>query len=216
MTATTGRPRDPAIDDAILTAAAELLREDGYGMFSVGAVAQRAGTTKPAVYRRWPVLQELAIAALAAQLDVHPETDSGCTRCDLVGAIEVFTHAFRRSLPPRVLAALIADCASDPQRHRRALDTLFEPLCVATRDVLERAAARGDLRPGTDPELVLDLLASMVHYRALYGHAPVTPALLEDLVDTLLRGIARDYDDLLATSLDRSHGGRRHRSPTPG
>ncbi|WP_141631619.1 helix-turn-helix domain-containing protein, partial [Mycobacterium avium] len=49
-----GRPRDPRIDAAVLRATVELLAETGYPGLLVSAIAQRAGTSKPAIYRRWP------------------------------------------------------------------------------------------------------------------------------------------------------------------
>ncbi|MDT5147188.1 MAG: hypothetical protein QOC58_1833, partial [Mycobacterium sp.] len=49
-----GRPRDTRIDGAVLRATVELLAESGYPGLSVAAIAERAGTSKPAIYRRWP------------------------------------------------------------------------------------------------------------------------------------------------------------------
>ena len=54
-----GRPRDPRIDSAILSATAELLVQMGYSNLSLAAVAERAGTTKSALYRRWSSKAEL-------------------------------------------------------------------------------------------------------------------------------------------------------------
>ncbi|CRH12004.1 TetR family transcriptional regulator [Mycobacterium tuberculosis] len=54
-----GRPRDPRIDSAILSATAELLVQIGYSNLSLAAVAERAGTTKSALYRRWSSKAEL-------------------------------------------------------------------------------------------------------------------------------------------------------------
>ena len=53
QTSPAGRPRDPRIDAAILAATAELLLEVGYPGVTIAAVAARAGTTTPAIYRRW-------------------------------------------------------------------------------------------------------------------------------------------------------------------
>ena len=58
-TAPAGRPRDQRIDDAVLAATAELLQEVGYAGLSIAAVAARAGTHKPAIYRRWPTKAQL-------------------------------------------------------------------------------------------------------------------------------------------------------------
>src|ERR1700739_2189124 len=54
-----GRPRDPRIDAAILTATADLLVQIGYSNLTLAAVAERAGTTKTALYRRWSSKAEL-------------------------------------------------------------------------------------------------------------------------------------------------------------
>src|SRR3954462_10703730 len=53
MTTAPGRPRDRRIDRAVLAATADLLVDVGYADLTVAAVAERARTTKPAIYRRW-------------------------------------------------------------------------------------------------------------------------------------------------------------------
>ena len=54
MKAHSGRPRNPQIDEDVLRAAAELVVEVGYADLTIAAIAARAGTSKPAIYRRWP------------------------------------------------------------------------------------------------------------------------------------------------------------------
>src|ERR1700753_3460011 len=54
-----GRPRDPRIDAAILAATADLLVQIGYSSLTMAAIAERAGTTKTALYRRWSSKAEL-------------------------------------------------------------------------------------------------------------------------------------------------------------
>ncbi|MGH8921819.1 MAG: TetR-like C-terminal domain-containing protein, partial [Actinomycetes bacterium] len=80
------------------------------------------------------------------------------------------------------------------------MTTLFQPPRAAVADMLDRAVARGDLRDDIDPDLVLDMLGSLVHYRALFGHAPTTDAQVERAVEALLRGIATNYPALLEHS----------------
>lgn len=195
----TGRPRDAHIDAAVLDAALAMLDGDGYGGLSIERVARLAGTTKPAVYRRWPGRPQLATAALASRLGVVAAPDTGCTLCDLNEGLGVFVAAFRR-IRPDVLGPLLADCAADPALHAALLETLFEPPRRAVASMLERAVARGDLRADLDTGLVLDMLGSLVHYRVLFGHAPIGPAEIERAVESLLRGLATDYDALVAHS----------------
>jgi AcrR family transcriptional regulator len=194
-----GRPRDPEIDSAALAATLAVLDEVGYGRLTLDAVARRAGTTKPAIYRRWPSRQRLVLAALGQRLGQARAPNTGCTLCDLDECLKVFVAAFRR-MPPDVIGPLFADCAGDPELRAAFMGTLFDPPRVAVRETLERAYARGDLRDEVDLDLILDLIGSLVHYRALFGHARTTNAEIERVVEALLQGIATDYPSLLEHS----------------
>ncbi len=195
----TGRPRDPQIDAAVLEATLAVLDEAGYGRLTIEEVSRRAEATKPAIYRRWPTRQHLALAALATRLGDSPVPDTGCTLCDLDEGIRVFLAAFRR-IRPGVLGTLFADCAAVPELRDAFLATLFDPPRAAVGQMLERAVARGDLRADIDRGLVLDMLSSVVHYRALFGHATTTDQEVQQAVEALLSGIAVDYPRLVAHS----------------
>jgi AcrR family transcriptional regulator len=204
-----GRPRDPQIDAAVLGAAIAALRESGYPRLTLDDVARRAGTTKPAIYRRWPNRQRLVLAALATQLGDAQAPDTGCTLCDLDECLKVFVAAFRR-IPPDVIGPLFAECAADRELRAAFMTTLFDPPRAAVKETLDRAHARRDLRDDVDRGLVLDLIGSLVHYRTLFGHAPTTDAEIERAVEALLQGIATDYPRLLEHSRRMSGDPRMH------
>jgi AcrR family transcriptional regulator len=199
MPASSGRPRDPQIDAAVLEATLAVLGESGYGRLTLEAVARRAATTKPAIYRRWRSRQRLVLAALAVRLGDMRAPDTGCTLCDLDECLRLFVAAFRR-MPPDVIDPLFADCAGDRELRAAFMSTLFDPPREAVKATLDRASARGDLRDEVDLDLVLDLIGSFVHYRALFEHARTGPAEIERAVEALLQGIATDYPRLLEHS----------------
>jgi AcrR family transcriptional regulator len=190
-----GRPRDAQIDAAVLEATLATLADTGYGRLTLERVARRAGTTKPAIYRRWPSRQQLVLAALGQRLGDARAPDTGCTLCDLDECLMLFVAAFRR-MPPDVIGPLFADCAGDRALRNAFMTTLFDPPRAAVKETLDRAHARGDLRDDVDRDLILDLIGSFVHYRALFGHARSTKAEIERAVEALLRGIADDYPRL--------------------
>lgn len=190
-----GRPRDASIDAAVLDAVSELLESSGYGALAVEKVARRAGVSKTAVYRRWPSRQQLVLAELQRRLGRVGSVDTGCTLCDLNEALSMFVHTFT-CMGPEFFGPLWADCAADPALRQRFIETLFAPPREAVHNTLVRAVERGDLRSDADLTLVVDSLASLVHYRLLFGHAPVTDAAIEQAVNTLLLGIATDFDAL--------------------
>lgn len=203
-----GRPRDASIDSAVLDAASELLEVSGYGALAVEKVARRAGVSKTAVYRRWPTRQQLVLAELQRRMgEVHP-VDTGCTLCDLNEALGMFVRTFT-CMGPEFFSPLLADCSTDPALRQEFLDTLFQPPRQAVHTTLVRAVARGDLRADADLTLVVDSLASLVHYRLLFGHAPVTEQAIEQAVNTLLAGLAHDFDALQAEA-EMDHRAEHH------
>lgn len=204
-----GRPRDRQIDAAVVDATLVVLDEVGYGRLTLEEVARRAGTTKPAIYRRWSGRQRLVLAALSRRLGEARAPDTGCTLCDLDECLKVFVAAFRR-MPPGVIGSLYADCAGDRELRAAFMTALFDPPRAAVRQTLERAHARGDLRDDVDLGLILDLIASFIHYRALFGHAPTSDVEIERAVEALLEGIATDYPRLLDHSRRMSGDPKLH------
>jgi AcrR family transcriptional regulator len=204
-----GRPRDTQIDAAVLGATLATLDDSGYGRLALEEVARRAGTTKPAIYRRWPNRQRLVLAALGQRLGEARAPDTGCTLCDLDECLKLFVAAFRR-MPPDVIGPLFADCAGDRELRGAFMTTLFDPPRAAVKETLDRAHTRGDLREDVDRDLILDLIGSLVHYRTLFGHARMTDVEIERAVEALLQGIAADYPGLLEHSRRMSGASKLH------
>ena len=82
------RRRGAALEDAILRAAAEELRESGYAGMTMDRVAQRAGTNKNAIYRRWPARAALGVAAYRHLADAELQVpDTGTLRGDALALL---------------------------------------------------------------------------------------------------------------------------------
>ncbi|MFC4126386.1 TetR/AcrR family transcriptional regulator [Nocardia rhizosphaerae] len=194
-----GRPRDTGLDPAITAATLDLLAEGGYPAVSVGEVARRAHTSRPAIYRRWSGRPALVLAAVESRLDTPLPPDTGCTLCDMAEGLAIFLGAYR-TIRPEVFGALYAECVTDPALHRRYREAVIEPSRTAVGAMLRRAVDRGDLRDDADIDQLLDIVAAFVHYRALFGeHLDDDDA--ERAIETVMRGAAVDYDALLAHSL---------------
>ena len=59
-----GRPRDAALDEAIILATRERLMKDGYSRMTIGDIVADANVTRPTLYRRWKNKLELVVDAL--------------------------------------------------------------------------------------------------------------------------------------------------------
>ena len=181
-----GRPLSPALDERILDAALDMLAENGYAGLRLDALAARAGVAKTTILRRWPskaIVAAAAVERLALQTTDVPE--SGILREDLhallTSAVSVFTHG-RGSFVPR----LIREYGHHPE-IANLLDTVIHTRRLAYRRVLGRAIARHDLDPDVDQELLIDLLVGPIWTRLLITHDPITPTLINEIVDAVGR-----------------------------
>lgn len=210
-----GRPRDAAIDEAVLEATLDVLDEHGYAGLTLDEVARRAGTSRPAIYRRWPGRTPLVLAAIATRLNVPTPPDTGCTLCDFGESFEVFLAAYR-TIRPDVLSALYVDCVGDEDLRRRYLETIVDPARSAVAETVDRAIAQGNLRPETDRDLMLDFFGSLIHYRAQFGRQHMSDEEANAAIETLLRGAAVDFDALVAHSeaLEAEHAEHPPTHPT--
>ena len=116
-----GRPRDPRIDSAILSATAELLVEIGYSNLSLAAVAERAGTTKSALYRRWSSKAELVHEAAFPVAPSALEAPAGDFAADIRMMIEATRDVFTTPVVRAALPGLVADMTADPELNARVL-----------------------------------------------------------------------------------------------
>ena len=173
---------------AILTATTGLLAETGYGALTIEGVAARARVGKTTVYRWWPSKAALVIEAVSLALPMPTQTDTGDLRHDLLIAVRRVVHAFARTPTGAVIPALAADVMSDPQLAEQFRDQLIRPRRSAVVEVLRRAAARGELPPDVDIDVLLDVYAGAVFYRVFVSGEPVTDRLPEQLVGLLLDG----------------------------
>ncbi|MGW7349883.1 TetR/AcrR family transcriptional regulator [Streptomyces sp. NPDC054784] len=204
------RQRDERIDHAVLAAVTALLREVGYSALTMEAIAQRAGTTKPAIRRRWRTQRHLVVAAMAEERIGVVDVDTGCTHCDIVEHLDALRTGLADPALAHVLPALIADLADDPELRATFLDVVWEPRREACHASLEKGRARGDLRTGVDPETVLDLFAAPVFFRVLFGHRPAGPDFPDEVTRAVLGGVGRG--DICTRTPERA----RERLPTRG
>jgi len=192
MTAAPGRPRDRRIDGAVLAATAELLVEAGYADLTVAAVAERARTTKPAIYRRWRSKAHLVHeAAFPSEGDALAVPETGSLDADLrvmvTNVVAMFAHPVARAAVP----GLMGEFTADPTLHAALLERFQAGPLGAARARLARAVEAGQARADLDPEAVIEaiggstLLALLVH-----GDADLDEAWIDTTTTLLLRGIA--------------------------
>ena len=134
---------------AVLTAAFEVLGESGVGGFSVDEIARRSGVAKTTIYRHWPTREALVIDA-CSRISAEQETpDTGSLEGDLTAILTNIARLLETANWSSVLPSIIDTAERDPEFaaiHSQIQRGHAAPL----REVLDRAMKRGDLPADAD------------------------------------------------------------------
>jgi AcrR family transcriptional regulator len=166
-----GRTRDTRIDTRVLDAANRHLAASGYEAMSVAAVALEAGTTRQAVYRRWPTKATLAAAALQHAADDTTGTRSDDPYADLVAELADFQRGVSR--PGRLsLVGTMLQENTHPDIRARYQQRTVAPRRRRLRAILGRARRLGLIDPDADLDVAVTLCTGSWYARALTGSPP--------------------------------------------
>ncbi len=141
-----GRPRNPALDQAILSAAARQLGQLGYTGMSLESVAAAAGTTVPSLRRRYQNKAELAAAVIGSLRVEEPPASAATPRAHALAILENFHHNLRAIPALAILGSLLAE----EERHSELLHRFKTRLVEPRRALLRQALAAGDFPDSAD------------------------------------------------------------------
>jgi AcrR family transcriptional regulator len=180
------RRRGHALESAIYAATLHELAERSFAGLSIKQVAERAGTGRSAIYRRWPGKLDLVVDALADAFPAPPPAAStGDLRTDLLR----FHRRFALALAGPVGAALRANIGQEhqhPELGAALHERIIGPRQAILRGLLLAGVERGDVRPDAlAPECVgAGLMLLRQHF--LETAAPIPERTVRRLVDNVL------------------------------
>jgi AcrR family transcriptional regulator len=171
-----------AISDAVLAELAEI----GFGRLSFEGVAERAGTGKSPLYRRWPDTIALVIDTLE-ELGSDPAeyTRTGILREDLIGITRHMTKT-QKGIRADAFRSLLGEAYRYPELLARFKSQVLNPLFKGLTDVLRDAAARGEIRPERLTPVVLEVLHALIMKRVLLDNRNPTRKDITEMVDEVL------------------------------
>ncbi len=182
-------PRKVRVRNAVLTAATEVLRAEGYAGLTMERVAADSGVAKTTLYRSWPtkaaLCMDLYLDVAARELR---DPDTGDVARDLKAIAETVINLQKRTVAGPAFIGLIAEAQISPDTRSAFLAEFAEKRRQITRTVLRRAIARGEIGRDTDIDLVIDIIGGATMFRLLQGHAPLTKAFSGALVEMVLSG----------------------------
>jgi len=180
------RRRGTAVETAISDAVIAELAEVGFGRLTFESVAERAGTGKSPLYRRWPDTTSLVIDTLeklGSDPAHYPRT--GVLRDDLIG---ITRHMIKAQDGTRgdAYRSLLGEAHRYPQLLARFESQVLEPRFNAFIELLKDAAARGEISPERSMPVVLEILHAFIVERLLLGTGGLREKDIAEIVDQAL------------------------------
>ncbi|HYZ66971.1 MAG TPA: TetR/AcrR family transcriptional regulator [Mycobacterium sp.] len=191
MTTDIGRPRDPRIDGAVLRATVDLLGATGYAALSVDAIARRAGTSKPAIYRRWPSKAHLVHEAVFPIDSATELPDTGSLSGDVREMVRRTVAVLTTPAAIAALPGLVGEMAADLTLHTALLERFGDILSRGLTERLNDAEARNEIRPDVTAAELTEALAGITLLALLTRGATLDDAWAERTATLILRGISR-------------------------
>lgn len=185
------RRRGAELEAALLDATWTELVEVGYGALTIDAVAQRAGTSRPVVYRRWATKPELVLAAVVhvARRDAMAVPDTGSLREDMLTVL-------RRANAKRIgftalltfyLGGYFQETGTSPADLRAVV---IGGRASAVDVIIDRAIERGEVTPDRMTTRVRNVAFDLYRHEALMTLRPVPDATIVDIVDSVFLPLA--------------------------
>lgn len=174
--------RSARVRESVQEATLALLAERGYDGFEIPEVAARAGVHRTTVYRRWKTKSALVgdtmVVHMAQQV---PAPDTGSLRSDLERLMREVVAVLEQPAVMEVLRAQVVLAAGDEQ-VRAARDAFWATRFERSGAIVERAIARGELPPDTDPRELQEFAIARLYLRALVTGGPVGDDVVESIV----------------------------------
>ena len=190
------RRRGAELESALLDAAWQELFEKGYTGLTFDAVAERAHTSRPVIYRRWPDKEALVLAAIKHHVTGRRRgiPDTGNLRDDFV---ELLSQSGLRSGEMIPLVSMLfggfytATGETVAQLRERIIDSGTPAMDI----LLERARQRGEHVPSRVPERVTRLPYDLLRHEVFMSMRQPSDEFVVSAVDDVIMPLIEAYAD---------------------
>lgn len=180
------RRRGAALEQAILEAAWDVLTEAGYEGFTFEAIAERAETSRPVIYRRWPHRDGLLFAAVAEYRRANPieMPDTGNLRDDAVSFLRN-ANASRAATSALIAAQLNACFRETGSSFDELRKFLHRGEATAFDILMNRALARGEIAELPHSSRIVNLPFDLLRHDIHMTFRSVSDESIIEIVDRL-------------------------------
>jgi AcrR family transcriptional regulator len=175
----------PVVQKVLQTTIQQLVAV-GYSALRVDEVAELAQVNKTSIYRRWPTKSDLVLAAIRGFLPKFSPPNAGSLRDDMLAFLQLFLQANESPSAQGLMRVMLTE--QPTPELARISDSLDGDFRAGARTIVQAAIKRGELAPGTDPQLLMHTLIGAVHHTLFIERKQVKTARAEQIVDLILYG----------------------------
>jgi AcrR family transcriptional regulator len=185
------RRRGAALEHALLDAAWAELQAVGYAGLTMEAVADRAGTSRAVLYRRWRNRPELVLAVIRRHRPMLSGEipDTGSLRGDVLALLRRMSSRLAE-IGPETVYGLLGDYLSDAGMFARSRDQLLSISAEVMETILKRAADRGEARAGVENRIAT-LPTALFRNELFLARTPPSEGTLVEIVDDVFLPLVR-------------------------
>jgi AcrR family transcriptional regulator len=185
------RRRGEALESALLDAAWDELQEAGYAGLTMEAVADRAGTSRAVLYRRWRSRPDLVIAAIRSHRPMLSGEipDTGSLRGDVLALLLRMSSRLAQ-IGTETVYGLLGDYLGDAGQFARSQQDVLHMSAEVMETILKRAADRGEARSGVDRRIAT-LPTDLFRNELFRSRTPPSEGTLVEIVDNVFLPLVR-------------------------
>jgi AcrR family transcriptional regulator len=185
------RRRGEALESALLDAAWDELQEAGYAGLTMEAVADRAGTSRAVLYRRWRSRPDLVIAAIRSHRPMLSGEipDTGSLRGDVLALLLRMSSRLAQ-IGTETVYGLLGDYLGDAAQFARSQQDVLHMSAEVMETILKRAADRGEARSGVDRRIAT-LPTDLFRNELFRSRTPPSEGTLVEIVDNVFLPLVR-------------------------
>jgi AcrR family transcriptional regulator len=186
-----GRPRDPALDEAIRAAARDVVIEFGYEDTTLAMIAKRADVSIPTIYRRWPSKHELIEEAVLHLDTFELPRPTGNLRADLGTWVRLFLRVAMEPAARAAVPGLMSAYSRNPDDYQRLLTRGEIPVRAAITQLISQGVATGQAAPDCDADAVFDFIRGATFLRALTHSDDDADRFCARITDAVVRALGK-------------------------
>jgi AcrR family transcriptional regulator len=183
-----GRPRSAETGDRIVSAALDLIREQGPEGVNVATVAARSGVARTTIYRRFRDRRDLLQAALQPATEAGSPPEDASTRDKIAWVLTRTQEVLAGSIGLGGVAAVLADSDHEFSAALRAsLQSALDPI----HHQIDDDVAHRRLAPHVDADILVNLILG-AYLAEIVRHPAPRPGWLDRTADLLAASMGRN------------------------